>query len=394
MKLSARSDVAPFHVMHVLAAAAARQETHGDAIMLCVGQPSTPAPRAVLDHIRAALDHDVMGYSAAAGRADARHAVAGLYRRRYGIEVDPRDVVLTTGASGGFLLTLLAAFEPGDVLAMTRPGYPAYRNAVVAQGCRVLDLPVDGSTRYQPTVQMLDQLPTKPAGLVIASPANPTGTVVERERLAGLAQWCSANDCLLLSDEIYHGIEFGAAQPGGSLEQPAGAATAWQFDRSSVVIGSLSKYFSMTGWRLGWLLAAPRLRDRIDLLQGNLAICAPTIAQVAAVAAVSEQAQPELDGHVQRYATNRELLLRRLPELGISAIAPPDGAFYLYCDIAHLTEDTQDWCAQMLDRTGVAVAPGVDFDPVDGHRFVRFSFCGDSAQIDAALARLVAVNGS
>lgn len=378
---SRRSDVPPFQVMQVLADVALRQATHGDVIALCVGQPATPAPGPALAAARRALDGDVMGYTQTPGRRTLREAIAGHYARCYGLEVDPDEVVATTGSSGGFSSLLLAAFEPGARIAMTRPGYPAYRNTALALGLRPVDLDCS-DTRYQPTVPLLESLPDKPDGLVVASPANPTGTVVDPDQLAALAAWCAANDCLLMSDEIYHGISFEGR-----------CASAWEFDRDAVVIGSVSKYFSMTGYRLGWLLAPPALRRRIDLLQGNLAICAPTISQVAATGALGPAARPELDGHVDRYRQNRSLLLRRLPELGITDLAPPDGAFYAYCNVSHLTGDSLAWCAQVLARTGVALTPGVDFDPVDGHHSVRFSFCGTSAQIDEAMDRLVAMLG-
>lgn len=376
---SQRSAVPPFQVMEVLRDVARRQVTHDDVIALCVGQPATPAPAPALAAAQRALDGDVMGYTETPGRRTLREAVAGHYARWYGLQVDPDEVVATTGSSGGFSSLLLAAFEPGARIAMTRPGYPAYRNTAMALGLQPIDLDCS-ATRYQPTVALLESLPDKPDGLVVASPANPTGTVIDPVQLAELAAWCEANDCLLMSDEIYHGISFEGR-----------CASAWEFNRNAVVIGSVSKYFSMTGYRLGWLLAPPALRRRIDLLQGNLAICAPTISQVAATGALDPASQPELDAHVARYRDNRRLLLSRLPELGITDLAPPDGAFYAYCDVSHLTDDSLAWCSQALARTGVALTPGVDFDPVDGHHSVRFSFCGTSAEIDEAMDRLVAL---
>jgi aspartate/methionine/tyrosine aminotransferase len=364
--------------MEVLKAATARQASHGDAILLCVGQPATPAPAPVLRRAAQVVGDDVLGYTEVAGRADLRAVIAQHYLSSYGVAVDPEEVVVTTGSSGGFLLTVLAAFEAGDEVAMTRPGYPAYRNDLSALGCRVIELDVDASTRFQPTVPMLQALPRPPAGLVLASPANPTGTVVDRAWLADVAAWCEAHECLLISDEIYHGISFAAA-----------CDTAWHSGReTSIVIGSLSKYYSMTGWRLGWVLAPQPWRRRINLLQGNLAICAPAISQAAGVAAFSVQAQAELDAHVARYRRNRDVVLDRLPQLGITNVAPPDGAFYAYCDISHLTSDSQTWCADILDRTGVALAPGIDFDTANGRRFMRLSFCGETDHLTEAFDRL------
>ncbi len=372
---SRRGGTPPFHVMEVARAATERQRTHDDAILLCVGQPATPAPRVVREAAAQAVADEVLGYTVSAGRDDLRALIADYYRSQ-GADVSADRVVISTGSSAAFSLVILAAFEAGDVIAMARPGYPAYRNTLLSLGCQVADLPVGEASRYQPTVELLEALPTKPAGLVIASPANPTGTIIDPDQLAALAAWCRANDCLLISDEIYHGISYG---------RPCATAAV---DDQAVVLGSLSKYHSMTGWRLGWAVLPQWLARPVELLQGNLAICAPAVSQAAALAAFGPQAAQELDGHVRRYARNRELLLKRLPELGITGFAPPDGAFYVWCDVTHLTSDSQRWCAQLLSDTGVALAPGVDFDQVDGHTKVRLSFCGETAELATALDRL------
>ncbi len=374
---SSRSEVAPFQVMEVMKAVARRQREGKDALLLCVGQPSTPAPQLALRAAAEALSSQVLGYTETVGVLPLRRAIADHYSRQYDLAVDPAQVVVTTGSSGGFSTLLLAALDPGATVAMTRPGYPAYRNTVQALGLRVLDLECGEQTRFQPTAAMLEALPQRPDAVVIASPANPTGTIIDPDELARIAEWCSTSGCLLVSDEIYHGISFGRP-----------CASAWQTNRDSVVLGSVSKYFSMTGYRLGWLLMPEALREPVELLQGNLAICAPALSQVAATAAVTAQARTELDQHVARYARNRDLLLARLPELGITSFAPPDGAFYAYCDISHLTDDSLAWCAQALDRTGVALAPGVDFDQVDGHRTMRLSFCGNTDVLNEAIDRL------
>lgn len=379
MRTSLRGQVEPFHVMEVVKAVAERRRTHGDPIALCVGQPGTPAPAPVLAAAAAALGEQELGYTEAAGVRTFRERIARHYSEGYGVEVAASEVIVTTGSSGGFLLTLLAAFDPGALVAMTRPGYPAYRNDILSVGCRLLELPVGERTRYQPTVAMLDALPEVPAGLVLASPSNPTGTIIDPGELEAIAGWCADHDCLLISDEIYHGISYGRR-----------CASARQFGPDSVVVGSLSKYQSMTGWRVGWLLLPSVLRRPVELLQGNLAICAPALSQLAGVAAFEPASTAELDAHVTRYAANRDLLLRRLPELGITTFAPPDGAFYAYCDVSHLTDDTQRWCEEVLAATGVALAPGRDFDPVDGHRMVRLSFCGQTTELQEALDRLVA----
>ena len=378
MRASLRGQVEPFHVMEVVKAAAARQRSHGDAILLCVGQPGTAAPRPVLDAAAAALAGERLGYTEAAGVLALRERIASHYRQAYGVAVEPDEVLVTTGSSGGFLLTLLAAFEAGDRVAMTRPGYPAYRNDILAVGCDLVELEAGEESRFQPSVALLDALDEPPAGLVLASPSNPTGTIIDPDELAAVAAWCRDHGCLLISDEIYHGISYGRR-----------CASAREFSPDAVVVGSLSKYHSMTGWRLGWLLLPPALRRPAELLQGNLAICAPALSQVAGIAAFGAEAASELDGHVARYARNRDLLLRRLPDLGVTSFAPPDGAFYAYCDVSHLTDDSRAWCADVLAATGVALAPGIDFDTVAGRLTVRLSFCGQTDELDEALDRLV-----
>jgi aspartate/methionine/tyrosine aminotransferase len=374
---SLRSAVDPFYVMEVAKAAAARQASHGDMIPLFVGQPATPAPAPVRAAAARAVTDDVLGYTVTNGITELRAVIAAEYARRYGVAVEPAEVVVTTGSSAGFLLAALAAFDAGDQVAMTRPGYPAYRNTLGSLGIDVVALDAGAESRYQPTVEMLEALPRPPKGLVLASPSNPTGTIIDASELEAIVHWCAANECRLISDEIYHGISYGRA-----------CASARQFGRDPIVVGSVSKYHSMTGWRLGWLLVPSELRTPVENLQSNLAICAPAVSQVAAVAAFTEASRTELDGHVARYARNRDLLLRRLPELGLDSFAPPDGAFYAYLEIGHLTDDSLLWCEQVLAATGVALAPGIDFDTVSGSRTARLSFCGQTDELDEALDRL------
>lgn len=378
---SRRSGIEPFHVMDVLKAAAERDRTHGDLVSLAAGQPSTPAPSPVLAAAREALGSHLLGYTEALGIPQLRETIAAHHRGDSGIAVDAGDVVVTTGSSGGFSLIFLAAFDVGDTVVMARPGYPAYRNTLAALGCRVAELDCGADTRFQPTVAMLAEFAERegpPAGLIIASPANPTGTVIDPDELAALARWCDDHGTLLISDEIYHGIEFGRSR----------TTSAWATSRESVVMGSVSKYFSMTGWRLGWMLVPRTLHRAVDRLTGNLTICPPVLSQVAAVQAFTEQARAELDGHVRRYARNRSLLLERLPEIGITDLAPADGAFYVYADIGHLTVDSLGWCTQVLHETGVAITPGVDFDTRRGGRTIRMSFAGAEDDIADALGRL------
>ena len=390
-RLSQRGQVEPFHVMELLQKAADRQVSHGDVITMCAGQPSTPAPLVAREAAATALrDGEVMGYTPALGIWSFREAIAAHYRESYGLTVDPRSIAVTTGSSAVFTAIFLAAFDPGDVVLMTRPGYPAYRNTLQALGCRPVELECGSEVRFQPTLAMLQEWAEAnggpPAGLIIASPANPTGTIIAADELAAIARWCQEQDVLLISDEIYHGVTF--TEPGSS---------AWATSRCGVLVGSMSKYFSMTGWRVGWLVLPDHLVRPIELLLGNLNICAPAISQIAATAALGPEAREELEGHVQRYRVNRDLVLGRLPELGITSWAPADGAFYAYADVSHLTTDSQAWCDEGLAATGVAITPGADFAPgigrhtdLDGARWVRVSLAGATSDMDEAMTRLAA----
>ena len=379
--VASRANVPPFHVMDLLAAAAERRRTHGDLLDLVAGQPSTPAPAPVRAAAHRALDEEVLGYTVALGIPALREAICAHHRRVHGLDVSPDDVVVTTGSSGGFLLAFLAAIEPGDRVAIARPGYPCYRNVLTALGCEVVELPTGPESRFQPTVEMLDGLDRPVQGLVLASPANPTGTMLAPSELAALARWCEERGVRLVSDEIYHGIEYAS---------PPQHASAWETSREAVVFNSFSKYFSMTGWRLGWMLVPEQLRRPVDVLTGNFTICPPVLAQHAAVEAFSDASYAECEGHVRRYAANRAVLLEGLPRLGVERLAPADGAFYVYADVGHLTDDTMTWCHRLLAETGIATAPGIDFDTATGNRFVRLSFAGATADMEAALDRLEA----
>ena len=379
--VASRAAVPPFHVMDLLAAAARRQRSHGDLLNLVAGQPSTPAPVPVREAAKRALDEQVLGYTVASGIPELREAIAGHHHRMHGLDVSPDDVVVTTGSSGGFLLAFLEAFEAGDRVAIARPGYACYRNVLTALGCEVVELEAGPESRFQPTVEMLESLDEPVRGLVVASPANPTGTMLAPGELADLAAWCAARGVQLISDEIYHGIEYAT---------PPMHSSAWETSREAVVFNSFSKYFSMTGWRIGWMLVPERLRRPVDVLTGNFTICPPVLAQHAAVEAFSEASYAECAGHVARYAENRRLLLDGLPRLGLDRLAPADGAFYVYADVGHLTDDSMAFCHRLLAETGVATAPGVDFDTAVGNRFVRLSFAGSPAKVSEALERLAA----
>jgi aspartate/methionine/tyrosine aminotransferase len=374
-----RAGIPPFYVMDVWLAAAERQRTHGDLVNLSAGQPSAGAPAPVLAAARRALRAGSLGYTVALGIPELRAAIARSYAATCGLAVDVDDVVLTTGSSGGFLLAFLACFDAGDRVAIASPGYPCYRNILTALGCEVVEIECGPQTRFQPTVDMLDALDPPVKGVVVASPANPTGTVIEPAELAGIATWCDANGVRLISDEVYHGLVYPGAPD---------TSCAWQTSRNAVVANSFSKYFAMTGWRLGWLLVPAELRRAVDRLTGNFTICPPVLPQYAAVAAFTPESVAEAEGHVRHYTTNREILVTGLRALGITRVAPPDGAFYVYADISDVTADSFTFCERLLAETGLAIAPGVDFDTVRGGSFVRLSFAGPTADIHEALRRL------
>jgi aspartate/methionine/tyrosine aminotransferase len=379
MNTALRAGIPPFHVMDVWLAAAERQRTHGDLVNLSAGQPGAPAPAPVRAAAAEALANDRLGYTVALGIPELRAAIAQSYADRHGLTVDADDVVVTTGSTGGFLLSFLACFDVGDRVAVTSPGYPCYRNILSALGCEVVEIPCGPQTRFQPTAQMLAELDPPVRGVVVASPANPTGTVIPAGELAAIASWCDESGVRLVSDEIYHGLVYAGA--------PA-TSSAWETSRDAIVANSFSKYFAMTGWRLGWLLVPAELRRAVDCLTGNFSICPPALAQHAAVAAFDPASIAEADGLVQQYAVNRDLLLRGLPEIGLDRLAPADGAFYVYADVSAYTSDSLEFCSKLLADTGVAIAPGIDFDTVHGGAYARFSFAGPVADIDEALHRI------
>ena len=378
-RVALRAGIPPFYVMDVWLAAAQRQRTHGDLVNLSAGQPSAGAPEPVIDAAKAVLDNSPLGYSVALGIPELRSAIAQAYLTRHGLDIDPDAVVITTGSSGGFLLAFLACFDVGDRVAITSPGYPCYRNILSALGCRVVEVECGPETRFQPTAQMLSDLDPPVNGVVVASPANPTGTVIPPAELAAIASWCAESGVRLISDEVYHGLIY----PGAPE-----TSCAWETSRDAVVANTFSKYFCMTGWRLGWLLVPQELRRAVDRLTGNFTICPPVLPQYAAVAAFTPEAIAEAEGHLHQYAVNRRLLLDGLPRLGIDRLAPADGAFYVYADVSHLTDDSLSFCSNLLADTGVAIAPGIDFDTVQGGSFVRLSFAGPTSDIEEALRRI------
>jgi aspartate/methionine/tyrosine aminotransferase len=298
-----RAGIPPFYVMDVWLAAAERERTHGDLVNLSAGQPSVGAPAPVLAAAEKALRSGPFGYTVALGIPELRQAIADSYAAKFGLEVSVDDVVLTTGSSGGFLLTFLACFDAGDRVAIASPGYPCYRNILSALGCEVVEIECGPQTRFQPTVEMLAELDPPVQGVIVASPANPTGTVIPSAELAAIARWCDARGVRLVSDEVYHGLVYPGAPD---------TSCAWQTSRSAVVVNSFSKYYAMTGWRLGWLLVPAELRRAVDCLTGNFTICPPVLPQHAAVAAFTPEAIAEADGHLHHYASNRETLIAGL----------------------------------------------------------------------------------
>jgi aspartate/methionine/tyrosine aminotransferase len=375
LKVARRSAIPPFIAMEVLRAANARAASGKDVYHLELGQPDTPAPAAVIEAAKHALDSNRLGYTEALGIPPLREAIAGHYRHAYGLAVDPGRIVVTTGSSGAFMLGFLSAFEPGDRVALAAPGYPAYRNILLALDLVPVDLPVGAESRFQPTPAMLDALEEPVEGLIIASPANPTGSMLSPEELSGLVAHCGKRGIRLVSDEIYHGIVYDGV-----------AASAAAFGEEAIVVNSFSKYFSMTGWRLGWMILPPRLLRAVECLAQNLFISAPTLPQLAALAVFGCRA--ELDANVARYRRNRDLLLAELPKAGLRSFAPSDGAFYLYADVGHLTNDSEAFCRRMLEETGVATTPGTDFDSGRGHRSLRISFAGSTDDMAEAARRL------
>lgn len=373
-KPSTRGRIDPFYVMEVMKAANDRQAAGGDVLHMEVGQPSTPAPRKAREAVVAALGRETLGYTEALGIPALREGIAAHYRVYYGVDVPPERIVVTTGSSGAFLLAFLAAFDVGARVALTEPGYPAYRNILHAVGAEIVPLPARAECGFHAHAGLLDQAGPID-GLLVASPANPTGTMLDHAALASLTAACESRDAWLIVDEIYHGITY-----GGRAE-----TILAQTDRA-IVINSFSKYFSMTGWRLGWMVVPPDLLRSVECLAQNLYISPPAVSQIAGVGALD--AYEELDANVTRYARNRALLLDELPRAGLDQLAPADGAFYLYADVSRFTNDAPAFCRRMLSEIGVAATPGIDFDPTQGHRFIRFSFAGATEDMAEAARRL------
>ncbi len=378
-KVAERAGIAPFYVMEVMKAAGERASAGAEVLHLEVGQPATGAPAAALDAAAASMRSDPLRYTDALGTSPLRERVSRWYAERYGLAVEPERIAITSGASGACVLAFLACFDAGDRVAVAAPGYACYRNMLHALDVEVVEVPVDAGSRFQITAPVLQAAIERHGaldGVVVASPSNPTGTMLFADELAALASLCDAEGIRLISDEIYHGITYG---------EPATSVLAC--DPQAVVVSSFSKYFSMTGWRLGWLVLPHELVTPVERLAQNLTVAPPTLAQHAGRAAFD--CVDELDGHVARYARNRATLLQALATAGFDRVAPADGAFYLWVDVGDWTNDSQDLCRTWLDELGVAVTPGLDFDPARGHRFLRLSFAGSEPDIAEAARRIV-----
>ena len=374
--VSIRSQIAPFLAMDVLREANRREAAGQKIYHLETGQPGTPAPQAALLAVQETLRREPLGYTDALGRPALKEAIARLYRDRYGLNVDPSRVVTTTGSSAGFILSFLAAFDAGQRLVMGTPGYPAYRNTALALNIEPICIPAGLATGFQLPLDRLAQVENA-HGLLIASPGNPTGTLISPADLASIAEICRAKNWRLISDEIYHGL---------SYDSPA--ASILEFAPDAIVVNSFSKYFSMTGWRIGWMIVPPGMVRAVERLAQNLFISPPAISQIAAEAALSSEARRELEGHTQSYRRNRDVLLAALQRGGVRDVAPADGAFYLYACVEPFCADSRDFAARLLEETGVAATPGWDFDPVEGGKWIRFSTAGTQGDIDAAAALL------
>ena len=373
MRSSSRGEVDPFLVMDVMEAARAEEARGRSIIHMEIGQPGTAAPAAARAALARAMAADPLGYTVALGLPELRARIARLYRDWYGLDLDPGRIVVTAGSSCGFILAFASLFDSGERVAIGDPGYPSYRNILKSLGL----VPIGIETRAENRFQLAPDDLARPdlAGVLVASPANPTGTMLGRAELAALIGAAAERDLAFISDEIYHGIQYGAP-----------AVSALEISDDVYVINSFSKYFSMTGWRIGWMVVPEAHVRRVERLAQNLFICAPHASQIAALAALDATA--ELDANLDVYRANRALMLRGLPEAGFTRIAPPDGAFYVYADVSDLTGDSRDLSTRILNEAGVAVTPGLDFDPGRGAGALRFSYAGSTADIAEGLARL------
>ncbi len=365
--------IAPFYAIAISRRAHELKQQGRSIIHMEFGQPSTGAPAAAIARAHQVLDSDGMGYWES---QPLKERIARHYAEAYGVAVDPERIFLTNGASPALVTALQCLFDPGARIAFARPGYVAYRNVTRSLHLEPVEMPCGPDTHFQPSAAMLAALDPAPQGLILSSPANPTGSVIPADELAAMLRLCRERGIAVISDEIYHGLSYVGPLP-----------TALAHDEDAIILNSFSKYYSMAGWRLGWLIVPERLIPQARALMGNLFLTPPSLAQHAGL--VAFDCTGELEGHVDTYSRNRERMLDALPSLGLNRIAPPDGAFYIYADIGHLTQDSLSFCKELLEDTGVVTAPGIDFDPVEGHHFMRFSFAVSTAEVEEAIARMI-----
>ena len=374
MRRSNRGDVDPFMVMDVMAAARLEEASGRSIIHMEVGQPGTAAPKMAQARLVSEMEVDALGYTVALGRIDLRERIAMLYSNWYGIIVPPHRIVVTAGSSAAFTLAFTALFDPGERIAIGEPGYPSYRNILKALSLETVSIQTQAENRYQPTLAEVAAVENL-AGLLVASPANPSGTMLDKSALKVLMDHCAEHDISFISDEIYHGIQYEGR-----------AVSALEINDECFVINSFSKYFSMTGWRVGWMVVPESHVRTVERLAQNMFICAPHVAQIAALGAM--EAESELSKNFAIYANNRLLMLEALPKMGFDKIAPPDGAFYVYADVSRWSDDSVAFSAQILEEAGVAVTSGLDFDRGRGHQTIRFSYAGTTEDIREGLTRL------
>jgi len=360
--------------MDVMREADELERAGADIIHLEVGQPGTGMPKPAVDKTVEKLNSSVPGYTVASGISALKARISQHYGMAYNVELPPDSIFITTGSSAGFQLSFLAAFEPGDRVALASPGYPAYRHILTSLSLEPVLIPVSDETRFQLSVEALANCGVAIDGVILASPSNPTGTMVDHEGFHAILEYCQSKEIRLISDEIYHGITFGARAETAAI------------DSNAIVVNSFSKYFCMTGWRVGWLIVPKDLRRSIECLVQNHYISPPTISQWAAVEVFDHL--PLLDAHVARYASNREILTSCLSEINFGVAAPSDGAFYLYYDVSRHTTDSVEFCKALLHEANVAMTPGIDFDATNGNHFVRISFAGATEDMKAAVTRI------
>lgn len=365
--------ISPFHAIAISKRAHELKAMGRSVIHMEFGQPSTGAPAAAIARAHQVLDSEAMGYWES---APLKERIALHYAEKYGVSLGPERIILTNGASPALVLALHAWFTPGARIAFARPGYVSYRNVTRALAMEPLEIDCGPETRFQLSADALAAIHPAPDGVILSSPANPTGSVIPAEELAKIVTLCQQRGIRIISDEIYHGLGYADA-----------LSSVLERTDEAIILNSFSKYYSMAGWRLGWMVVPQDRTEAVRALIGNMFLTPPSLSQHAALAAFD--CTKELEGHIATYRRNRDLMLDALPKLGLSRIAPPDGAFYIYADISHLTDDSLSFCARLLEDTGIATAPGVDFDPVNGHRFIRFSFAVSTAEVEEALSRLI-----